>query len=617
MECPYCNYENRDGVRYCIKCGNAISPATTISLPAHGTSGSLAIGTPLQGGRYVITRVLGEGGMGTALLATDKRIDNKLVVIKELFSDNTDPAKFQEDVRNFKREVATLAHLDHPLISYVTDNFDEDSRYFMVQKYIEGENLEERMDRLNQPMKEGEVLGWASEVLDILDYLEQQTLPIVHRDIKPANIIIGSKDRRAHLVDFGIARADEARNIKRKQTSALGTPGYAPPEQYQGNADPRSDLYALGATMHHLLTNQDPRNHPPFSYPPLRTLNPRVSPETQRLLTKTVNNDITQRYQSARAMKRDVDDILLKRFGVSGNGGSYSLGTSGPMAAAGGVSAAAYANQPMEVQQPPITPLPASSLHPSPGWLEYLPRREIARSRENNASLLSLSRGKTVLLAGTVLLLLIASGIGLFAFTHANQAATSNTIPYSPYKGTPVLNDPLRDNSQGFNWLVTSDSSGSCAFTGGAYHARTGAGYYYPCIANATDFDNFAYEVQMKIIKGDCGAILFRVDSANTSFYYFRVCQDGSYALYRYTNYAGSNLIAPQSNSVINAGLNQSNLVAVVAQGSTLDLYVNQQKVDSISDNTYSHGKIGIVADGFPGSHPTEVAYSNAKVWKL
>src|SRR5438034_11647359 len=110
--------------------------------------------------------------MGAALLATDLRLDGKSVVIKELISDNTDPAKYQEDVRNFKREVATLAHLDHPLISYVTDSFEENSRYFMVQKYIEGENLEERMDRVNQPMKERDVLGVASELLDILDYLE-------------------------------------------------------------------------------------------------------------------------------------------------------------------------------------------------------------------------------------------------------------------------------------------------------------------------------------------------------------------------------------------------------------------------------------------------------------
>jgi eukaryotic-like serine/threonine-protein kinase len=368
VECPYCKYENRDGVRYCSNCGRALNPVATANTSANtsigGTSRSLAVGTSLQGGRYVITKSLGEGGMGTAMLATDKRTDNKLVVIKELVSDNSDPGKYQEDVRNFKREVATLAHLDHPLISYVTDSFEENSRYFMVQKYIEGENLEERMDRVNQPMKERDVLGVASEVLDVLDYLAQQTPPIVHRDIKPANIIIGAKDKRAHLVDFGIARADEAKNIKRKQTSALGTPGYAPPEQYQGNADPRSDLYALGATMHHLVTNRDPRNYAPFSYPPVRTLNPQVLPETEKLISKAVNNDISQRYQSAMAMKSDVDTILLKRFGVTGNTGSYTLGTSGPMAAVGAASTMPYANpnmyanQSTQVQQPPYTPAP-------------------------------------------------------------------------------------------------------------------------------------------------------------------------------------------------------------------------------------------------------------------
>jgi serine/threonine protein kinase len=298
----------------------------------------------VQGGRYVIKKILGQGGMGAALLATDIRLDSKPVVIKELISDNTDPAQLQEDVRNFKREVATLAHLDHPLIPNVTDHFQEGSRYFMVQEYVEGENLEERMDRVNQPMKEREALGYASQVLDILEYLSQETPPIVHRDIKPANIIIGTKDKRAHLVDFGIARADVTRNAQRKQTSALGTPGYAPPEQYQGNADPRSDLYALAATLHHLLTNRDPRNHPPFTYPPARALNPQLSPEIEKILSRALINDINQRYQSAAAMKKDIDDILLKRFGVSDNTSSYTLGTSGPMGAVNAASAAAVVN---------------------------------------------------------------------------------------------------------------------------------------------------------------------------------------------------------------------------------------------------------------------------------
>src|SRR5947209_3110384 len=254
MECPYCNAENRDGVRFCNNCGKPLDPAAARG-SATVTSRSLTPGSRLQGGRYVTKKILGEGGMGAALLATDLRLDSKPVVIKELISDN----------------------------------------------------------------------------------------------IKPANIIVGTKDKRAHLVDFGIARADETRNAQRKQTSALGTPGYAPPEQYQGNADPRSDLYALAATLHHVLTNRDPRNHPPFTYPPVRTLNPQLSPEIEKVLNRALINDINQRYQSAAAMRKDIDDILFKRFGVSGNISSYTLGTSGPMSAVGGASAA---NAPAAPYQP-------------------------------------------------------------------------------------------------------------------------------------------------------------------------------------------------------------------------------------------------------------------------
>src|SRR5438876_2346023 len=370
MECPYCNTQNRDGVHFCNNCGRPLPTASTAT--STGTtstsigSRTLTPGSRLQGGRYIVKQILGQGGMGAALLATDIRLDSKAVVIKELISDNTDPAQLQEDVRNFKREVATLAHLDHPLIPNVTDHFQEGSRYFMVQEYVEGENLEERMDRVKQPMKEREALGYASEVLDILDYLSQETPPIVHRDIKPANIIVGTKDKRAHLVDFGIARADVVRNVQRKQTSALGTPGYAPPEQYQSNADPRSDLYALAATLHHLLTNRDPRDHPPFTYPPSRTLNPQLSPEIEKVLSRALINEINQRYQSPAATRKDIDDILLKRFGVSGNVSSYTLGTSGAIGAAGAASAA---NAPRVPYQPariqpasrpsPPTPPPA------------------------------------------------------------------------------------------------------------------------------------------------------------------------------------------------------------------------------------------------------------------
>ncbi len=443
--------------------------STVITTPSR----SLTPGAKVQGGRYVIKKVLGQGGMGAALLATDIRLDSKPVVIKELISDNTDPAKLQEDVRNFKREVITLAHIDHPLVPNVTDHFQEGTRYFMVQEYVEGENLEERMDRVNQPMKERDALGYASEILDILDYLAQQTPPIVHRDIKPANIIIGAKDHRAHLVDFGIARADETRNAKRKQTSALGTPGYAPPEQYQGNADPRSDLYALGATLHHLLTNRDPRNHPPFSYPPARALNPQLSPEIERVLTRAVTNDINQRYQSAAAMKRDIDDILLKRFGVSGTTSTYTLGTSGAITA---INATNAANAPtVQSKNTPLPPVyinqPPTQISPTynrqggalPPVNAYSPPRQPKRNNNFVRNLIFL------------LLILLLIGGGLFAYSysrsnHGSSTATPGTTPGT----TAITNIP-----NGIGAIKAPDgemigiSDGSVAFSvngpGGTY----------------------------------------------------------------------------------------------------------------------------------------------------
>jgi serine/threonine protein kinase len=352
MKCPFCGTVNQPGESFCSNCGGYLDgsdtqtvvgsgspamvsaasntgPTTTTTSGGTGGARTLAPNAQLQAGRYVVEKVLGQGGMGAAVLARDTRVANKQVVIKELVSENTDPKQHQEDVLNFGREVQTLAELDHPLIPTVTDSFQEGAHYFMVQEYAAGENLEDRMERVNQPMPEREALTYASQVLDILDYLEQQSPPIVHRDIKPANIIIGSKDKRARLVDFGIARtAVAAPGAKRKQTTALGTPGYAPPEQYQGNADARSDLYALAATLHHILTNRDPRNHPPFVYPPVRTLNPQLSADIERVLDRALKININERYQNAAAMKHDIDEILQRRFATSGDMSNYTLRSS-------------------------------------------------------------------------------------------------------------------------------------------------------------------------------------------------------------------------------------------------------------------------------------------------
>lgn len=333
MECPYCHAQNPSSMRFCGNCkrpllltqslhGSFPTPfatgvPTTPDLPQRRNSSVLIPGTSLKGGRYLVKDILGQGGMGTTFLAMDTWQERKLVVVKELISDSNDPVKLKEDELNFKRGVAALAHLNHPLIPNVTDNFEEQARFFMVQEYVEGENLEAYAAHLSAQTRERDVLMYASEILGILDYLAHQIPPLVHSDIKPTNIIISSKDKKAHLVDFGFSCVDMLRKVRRRQSPTSISPGYAPPEQYQGMADARSDLYSLGATLHHLLTRRDPRHAQPFSYPPARLLNAQLSPEIGHVLTQALQNDMAQRYRSAGAMKNEIDDILYKRFGTA------------------------------------------------------------------------------------------------------------------------------------------------------------------------------------------------------------------------------------------------------------------------------------------------------------
>jgi len=444
MQCPNCHADTPAGETFCSNCGAYLAPtparvplavgagATPAGGSSSGTSGLLTPGTWLQNGRYVIEKVLGQGGMGAALLAKDTRIYDKLVVIKELITESIDPAERQEDIRNFEQEVKTLVDLDHPSVPKVTDHFQEGAHYFMVQDYVAGENLEERMARTQQALPEREVLTYASQILDILAYLEVQRPPIIHRDIKPANIIIGAKDQRAHLVDFGIARADVARNARRKQTTALGTAGYAPPEQYQGNADTRSDLYALAATMHHLLTNRDPRNEPPFAYPAVRSLNPTLSPDIERVLNRALALDPNQRYQTAAAMRRMVDAILVQRF--------HLPGPPGPLAAQP-VPAAGSRQPPQPWRGQPILshPVPpVGAVPPSPPSGRY-PAPPALRQQQGGRSWIAAG----LLLLLVVILIAAALFVGPSLLPQRPIGTGGATAPPSASPTAPLARNPI------------------------------------------------------------------------------------------------------------------------------------------------------------------------------
>jgi serine/threonine protein kinase len=234
-------------------------------------TGPLTPGTILQG-RYAIDRLLGGGGMGMVYLARDQRLANRPCAIKEMVDHFIDQAQRIEANEYFAREADTLAQLKHQAIPAITDRFELANRHYLVMEYVEGRNLEEELAVRGEPLPEGLVIDIARQLCDVLGYLHGLVPPIIYRDMKPSNVMLNSNGRVV-LVDFGIARLFKA---ARKGTM-IGTLGFAPPEQYQGLVDPRSDIYSLGATLHYVLTGRDPEKFPPFSFPPVRDLRPAVS----------------------------------------------------------------------------------------------------------------------------------------------------------------------------------------------------------------------------------------------------------------------------------------------------------------------------------------------------
>jgi len=272
----------------------------------------LPAGTVLQT-RYTIEKLLGCGGWGAVYKAS--YISPELArifghcAIKEM---NHSPhmAIAENLTEMFFREAQTLVQLKHEHIPRITDYFKEHDRYYLVMEYIEGKDLETLIEENNfRPFPEEKVFQWGIEICQVLDYLHtRKPLPYIFKDLKPANIMI-DRYGKITLVDFGITAL-----FQQGDTLKFGTPGYSPPEQYKGKEDPRSDIYALGVTLHYLLTGRDPSKEKIFSLQevPVRGLNPAVSSEGEHIILRAVQNDINKRYQSSGEMLQDMTDMFWK-----------------------------------------------------------------------------------------------------------------------------------------------------------------------------------------------------------------------------------------------------------------------------------------------------------------
>ena len=267
------------------------------------------IGTIVDG-KYEILKQIGKGGMSVVYLAMDNRL-NKQWAIKEIRKKGT----YQNDqviINSLLAEANLMKRLDHAALPRIVDIIDNGQTIYIIMDYIEGESLDKILKE-DGAQPEKLVLDWAKQLCDVLDYLHSQKPPIIYRDMKPGNVML-KPEGNLKVIDFGIAR--EYKTEHTADTTILGTKGYAPPEQHGARqTDTRSDIYALGMTMHHLLTNVDPRQAD-YVYIPIRQWNPELSEGMEAIINKCTALDPDNRYQGCSELMYDLEhpELITQGF---------------------------------------------------------------------------------------------------------------------------------------------------------------------------------------------------------------------------------------------------------------------------------------------------------------
>jgi serine/threonine protein kinase len=351
--CDKCGFQgNRDGAQFCAECGEGMAVHALLSE-----------GTILHE-RYRVVKVLGKGGMGAVYLVEDEKLYGKQWAVKELLERFVDSQDRAESVAQFQHEAKILVGLRHPNLPQIIDAFEEEGRHYLVMEFVEGQTLEEILENAPEDgLPEDQVLEWAKQVCDVLEYLHAHDPPVIFRDLKPGNIMV-TPQRQIKLIDFGVARLFDP--SKGTDTLKMGTVGYAPPEQYagQGQTTPRSDVYALGATLYELLTGDSPEAHP-FVFPQARQVNRKVSTQTSLTIDKAVQLDPGDRYASARAMRASLAGKRARRFPLA----ALLIGVPLGLILLGGLAVGGwwlFTAGPLAAPEPTDTPTPTATSTPTP-----------------------------------------------------------------------------------------------------------------------------------------------------------------------------------------------------------------------------------------------------------
>jgi serine/threonine protein kinase len=302
IPCIHCGQGTRPGIRFCPYCGQPPTVAKQQVQQRYAT-GKLPSQSTLEGAdgdEYLLVSLVAQGGMGAVYKVLRTR-DSTIWALKEMSESVIPPAEREQTINGFHEEARLLQTVAHDNLPKVIDLFEHNHRHYMVMDFIEGQTLTELLLQRGGQLPEAEVAEWGKQLCIVLDYLHGYNPPIIYRDLKPDNVMIENSTNCVKLIDFGIAR--RFKSGKTSDTVHLGTSGYAPPEQYGKSgrqSNEQTDLYALGATLHHLLTGVDPAHHP-FHFPDIRD-QVQVSDDVAQAIMKAVKLKPEQRHASAAMM---------------------------------------------------------------------------------------------------------------------------------------------------------------------------------------------------------------------------------------------------------------------------------------------------------------------------
>jgi hypothetical protein len=572
--------------------------------------------------RYRIVSLLGQGGMGAVYRAWDTRL-NIPVALKEMVPQpGLDAATLVELRHQFQQEATILARMTHAHLVRVTDFFEEASNAYLVMDFVEGRSLAVRIEQ-EGALSEEDVLTWAGQLLSALDYCHGQG--VLHRDIKPQNVIIRS-DGQAVLVDFGLVKlwdpsAPQTRTVMR----GMGTPEYAPPEQYEtaaGHTDPTSDIYSVGATLYHALTGQSPptatlRMADPSRFVPIRQAAPGVTPQTEVVVLKAIELVRSQRWQSAQEMA-----AALK--GRTPAAVPAVVRPAAPRHQATKVKADAQRQALRAAPQAAPQGVPLAGPRKArrfPVWIWVLVAlgallacgavflvggvliQQSQRAARQAAATATASARQTAVAQDQATRTAVAAAATATAEAQMQATATAEARLYMPLReasGWPVV---LADDfsAEGNGWSVGDYSDtlvdGSRSIDGGIYQWQAEAfdDFVWWSIPETDEVSDLYLAADIQLVDGVSNAqygLVFR--RGESKDYYLVLVSDNGY--YEFVKVAGGDwttLIDWTETAAVQSGA--VNRLEIVAQGSQFAFYINGEYVDEFSDEELTSGKPALV----------------------